>query len=163
MLKIHTLENEQHTFEQGGRDTEFFTEFIGVTLIHKTIQVSSVPANKTSSTYCIPCSLPRVKTENFESPKALLMVVAAAPINILFSCLRTASAFSRDWCHAQVIYKCCSQSKKLVLRGDSFYIKGNAISVRSIAQSLRATCGWVIKSIKSERILNYEGRIECNL
>ena len=37
----------------------FITEFIGVILVHQTIQVSSVQFSKTSSAHCIVCPLPK--------------------------------------------------------------------------------------------------------
>ena len=40
----------------------FFIEYIGVTLVNKTIQVSSVQLNTTSSAPCIVLSLPKVKS-----------------------------------------------------------------------------------------------------
>ena len=39
----------------------FFVEFIGVTLVNKIIQVSSVQFSNTSSVYYIVCSTPKVK------------------------------------------------------------------------------------------------------
>ena len=39
----------------------YFTEFIGVILVHKTIQVSSAQLNKTSSAHCIVLPSPKAK------------------------------------------------------------------------------------------------------
>ena len=45
-------------------DWQYFLkiEFIGLTLVHKTIQVSSVQLNKTSSVHCIVCPSPHAKS-----------------------------------------------------------------------------------------------------
>ena len=40
----------------------FLIEFIGLTLVHKTIQVSSLKFNKTASAHCIVCPLPKAKS-----------------------------------------------------------------------------------------------------